>query len=222
MFLFDFRLLVPQALVGLPPHDLLEDLAVALREHGLDPDTTFEKSVACSNEFIFDPCRQVGAGGLKDKFAQKFQRDRTFAIKWKALPETLNPQPICFEVIHRLLAWIDRCDRASQQNLPRPSFECEDGSPIFPPEGAEDELWWLTDVKKTETTREDLEEGPPDTSEEEQEDAEEENKKPADALTSDSDPESGSDMEQPSQSSQTVILPVVDSQRKPFVAWRNS
>ena len=52
-------------LVGLPPWDILEELATALREHGLDVDQVFERSVKCSNEFIYDPCR---SGGLKDRF----------------------------------------------------------------------------------------------------------------------------------------------------------
>ena len=45
------------ALVGLPPFDLLEDLAKALREKGLDIDQVFERAVTCSSEFIYDPCR---------------------------------------------------------------------------------------------------------------------------------------------------------------------
>jgi len=45
------------ALVGLPPFDLLEDLARALREKGLDIDQVFERAVTCSSEFIYDPCR---------------------------------------------------------------------------------------------------------------------------------------------------------------------
>ena len=71
-------------------------------------------------------------------------------IKWRSLEETLNPQPVAFDVIRKLLQWIDRCDEASKSNLPPPRFCAEDGSPIFPPEGDEDALWWLTDVKRKE------------------------------------------------------------------------
>ena len=45
------------ALVGLPPYDLLDDLAHALREKGLDIDQVFERAVSCTSEFIYDPCR---------------------------------------------------------------------------------------------------------------------------------------------------------------------
>ena len=123
-------------LVGLPPWDILEDLAAALRAKGLDVDQVFERSVKCSNEFIYDPCR---SGGLKDRFTQKFNSQRTIPISWRSLAASLNPQPVAFAVIRRVLDWIDRCDDASKQNLPAPPFEAEDGTPIFPPEGSEDE-----------------------------------------------------------------------------------
>jgi len=55
------------ALVGLPPFDLLEDLARALREKGLDIDQVFERAVTCSSEFIYDPCRTgQSVGGAQD------------------------------------------------------------------------------------------------------------------------------------------------------------
>ena len=71
-------------------------------------------------------------------------------MKWRSLEETLNPQPVAFDVIRKLLQWIDRCDHASQQNAPSPPVCAEDGGPIFPLEGDEDKLWWLTDVKRKE------------------------------------------------------------------------
>ena len=55
-------------LVGLPPFDILEELAAALRAAGLDVDVVFENAVKASGEFIYDPCR---SGGLKQRFAQK-------------------------------------------------------------------------------------------------------------------------------------------------------
>ena len=68
-------------------------------------------------------------------------------ITWRSLADTLNPQPVAFTVIRKLLKWIGRCDHASQQNSPPPPFCAEDGSPIFPPEGDEFELWWLTEFE---------------------------------------------------------------------------
>ena len=208
------------ALVGLPPHDILNELAVALREQGLDIDEVFQRAVTCGKEFIYDPCRR---GDLRQRFAQKFNKERSVPIRWRDLDSTLNPQPVAFDVIRGVLVWIDRCDEASKEGRPKPDFCSEDGSHIFPPEGSEDELWWLTDVvKRTDATEEKGDEdGPPDSEEEEaeEEDRGQEPKAP-DALTSDSDPES--DQETPSSQSQTVILPVrADTKlRAPFVAWR--
>ena len=87
-------------------------------------------------------------------------------IKWRSLEETLNPQPVAFDVIRKLLQYIDRRDQASKANLPRPRFCAEDGSsPIFPPEGDEFELWWLTDVKRKEKGEDEQgdEDGPPES-----------------------------------------------------------
>ena len=45
-------------------------------------------------------------------------------------------------MLHKLLRWIAAVDLASQQEgAPRPEFVAEDGSPIFPSPGDEDELW---------------------------------------------------------------------------------
>ena len=118
-------------LVGIPPCDILDDLVHALRAKGLDVDVVFQRAAAVSGEFIYDPCR---SGEFRDRFAQKYNRERTIPIKWRCLAATLNPQPVAFGVIRRLLGWIDRCDEASQRNLPTPRFRAEDGSPIFPPE----------------------------------------------------------------------------------------
>ena len=139
-------------------------------------------------------------------------------MKWRNLEETLNPQPLASKVINqRLLRWIDAADRASQLGLPRPTFVTEDGGPIFPADGTEEELWWLADVKRKEDKRGD-EDGPPESEEEEAE--HDEVAVEPDALTEDSDPLSGgSDLEL--APSQTVVLPTTDSQpHQPSLAWR--
>ena len=123
----------------------MDDLVYALRAAGLDVDVVFQKAAVVSGEFIYDPCR---SGTYRDRFAQKYNKERSIPINWRSLGATLNPQPVAFGVIRHLLGWIDRCDEASQRNLPAPPFRAEDDSPIFPPEGSEEELWWLTDVKR--------------------------------------------------------------------------
>jgi hypothetical protein len=158
----------------------------------------------------------------RDRFTQKFNKERTMPIKWRSLAATLNPQPLAFAVIRRLLDWIDRCDQASKRNLPAPLFRAEDGGPIFPVEGSEDEYWWLTDVKRTDEKKDEDkadEDGPPDSESEAQDDGED--PKAADALTTDSDPDS--DRGEPL--SQAVVLPVrYDSSQScaPWNAWVDS
>ena len=60
----------------------------------------------------------------------------------------LNPQPRCTEVLKELLAWIDRVDYASQSQELRPACLRADGAPIFPEEGSENDLWWLTEISR--------------------------------------------------------------------------
>ena len=141
------------------------------------------------------------------------------ALAWRGLAEALDPQPVAFQVISKLLEWIDRADAASRQGIPRPDFAAEDGTPIFPPEGSEHECWWLTEVKKRAEDHKGDEDGP--ASSEEEDDEEE---KAADALVTDSDPDSSPHSDQEaSQSQAAVVLPVLDAQppREPFVAWRS-
>ena len=49
----------------------------------------------------------------------------------------------------KLLRWIDRADMCARHGEARPNFEDENGGFIFPPEGHEDEKWWLTELSLT-------------------------------------------------------------------------
>ena len=52
------------------------------------------------------------------------------------------PQVVYEEFLH----WIKRCDDASKQGLPKPSFQTADGKAIFPEDI--DEEWWKTDIAR--------------------------------------------------------------------------
>ena len=52
-------------------------------------------------------------------------------------------------MIHKLLDWIERVDRASQTGAPRPAFETVDHESIFPED--DEGKWWLTDVQNRKT-----------------------------------------------------------------------
>ena len=99
----------------------------------------------------------------------------------------------------------------------------EDGSSIFPPKGSEDELWWLTGVKRREGGDEQKadEDGPPSSESEAADEREADEQKKAAELTEDSDPDSPRSDQEP-HSQQGVILPVCDDSQStwtPFGAW---
>ena len=198
------------ALCGLPPKDLVEAVAAALREEGYDIDEVFERACSTCNEHEYEPCRR---GALSDRFMRRYRVERTMPVQHRSLAETLNPQPLACFVTRRLLSWIDRCDEATQRGEPRPIFVSEDGSAIFPPESAgDDHQWWLTGVKRKQETDNEAgkkgdEDGPPESDLDE---TEVEDERPADALTTDSDtdPEHFNDVGQLSQP-QAVTLPLV-------------
>ena len=163
-------------LIGLPPFDLLEDVAQAWREAGYDVDEKFKQAATGTGKWTYEP----GTGAISDHIRQK--RETVFQMMRRALADCLNPQPVCARVIHRLLDWISRVDEASQNGQERPPFTTVDGEEIFP---EEDPLWYLTEIARRaaqEEKAEGDEDGPP--SDDSQPPA-------ADAETTDEDPLSG-------------------------------
>jgi hypothetical protein len=132
--------------VGLPPADMLDDVASAWRDAGLDVDACFEQAVKVTGEWTYqaaddgqDACRNVLA-----RLSPVHVEARRVPLRLASLPQILNPQPKAADVVHALLSWIHRADAASQAGDQKPVFEREDGTPIFPP----DEVWWLTEFEK--------------------------------------------------------------------------
>ena len=127
---------------GIPPKDLLQDVAAALITAGISVDEFFETACKVTGDWKYDPSK----ARLNDRIDQKYNHERSVPLKFRTLAECLNPQPDAHVVFQRLLDWIDRCDVASQMNLSKPQFQAADGGPIFPED--EDDQWWLTDVSK--------------------------------------------------------------------------
>ena len=132
--------------VGLPPADLLDDVAKAWAGAGLDVNVCFRAAVDVTGERSYtdaptgvDPCVSV-----RSRLKQVRQEEARVKLQLFTLTEILNPQPRAADVVHALLAWVDAADRASQEHREAPPFEREDGSPIFP----EGEEWWLTEISK--------------------------------------------------------------------------
>ena len=181
------------------PKDMLEDVAGALIDAGINVDSFFEKACKNTDEWKYDRTK----ARVKDRIDQKFCHERSIPLKFRTLAECLNPQPDAQAVFRRLLDWIDRCDMASQVGHPKPAFETPDGNPIFPED--EDDAWWLTDASKRVAAEERVEgdEDGPATDEGELEEEQ--------GHVSDDDPISEEDHLGASSSGQHV----------PTVAWKN-
>ena len=162
-------------LIGVVPKDLEIEVGQALRRAGFDFDEIFLRSDSISQEWQYDTGRERGA-----RFRPRYQKERTIPQKHRSLEEILDPQPMAQKVIQKLLGWIDKVDLSSQAGLPKPPFEDENGDSIFPPEGHEDALWYLTDLSRTkreeELARQADEDGPgedePELSDDSKEDIE--------------------------------------------------
>ena len=175
------RVTIPQncQLVGIPPKDLIDAVAEALRAAGFDVDACFKRAATVTGEWVYVP----GEGLVSHRITPKWSAERNIPLKCRTLAEVLNPQPQAAAVIRNLLGWIDRVDSASQHGTPRPSFSTLDGGDIFP-----DEPWWLTELQKRAPPDEEPEpgdeDGPPSGDDGQADDA---------ALTDDEDPPSGED-----------------------------
>ena len=69
------------ALVGLPPKDLLEDVAQAFCEKGLDPDECFARACDVTQEWQYDRSAFL----LRDRFKQRFVSERTIPLKHRTV-----------------------------------------------------------------------------------------------------------------------------------------
>ena len=132
--------------IGLPPKDLLDDVAMAVEQRGVDVNGFFEQACLVTGEFQYERtapdkwCHNV-VGRLKPRL----EKGRTIPTTLRALGEVLNPQEIAMDVIRRVLQWMDRVDESSWRGLEKPAFRNADGTPIFP---EDDDPWWLTNVQR--------------------------------------------------------------------------
>ena len=61
----------------------------------------------------------------------------------RTLRQVLSPQPITAAVLHGLLGWIERADRAGQAGEAKPPIQREAGNKLFPVGS-----WWLTELEQ--------------------------------------------------------------------------
>ena len=127
-------------LIGVPPKDIVEDVGNALKRAGYSDIDAFIRCTNVSQEWQYKVDTK--------RFMQKYIRERQVPMTHKSLEEVLNPQPVAGRIFLKLLDFIDRVDRASQDGSSRPKFIGVDGEQIFPPCGHPDELWWLTELSR--------------------------------------------------------------------------
>ena len=126
-------------------------------------------------------------------------------------------------VLMKLLAWIDRVDLSSQRGEPRPPFEDDSGAFIFPPEGHEDEKWWLTEMslrkeEEKQARAGDIEEGAPSEATNDSDLVDEKN---INKLTDDEDPDDDDNAAGDSRGSQGISpgLPVRLTRHSSRASW---
>ena len=86
-------------LIGVPPRDLIEDVAAALIAEGIDVDQFFENACKVTGEWDYDRSR----ARLLDRIQQKFCNERSVPLKFRTLAEVLNPQPEALVIIVRVV-----------------------------------------------------------------------------------------------------------------------
>ena len=167
-------------LVGLPPKDLLVEVMAGWQATGYDGIECLRNACSVSKDFLYVPDPSLP---ILDRVQVRRKQEKLIKTSWRNLKEILNPQPSAQVVIHKLLDWIDRVDRASQIGAPRPAFETLDRRSIFPED--EEDKWWLTDVANRKTPAPPVqpdEDGPP-SSEGEQVDDDDKSVEDEDPLT---------------------------------------
>ena len=86
-------------LLGVPPKDLIEDVAAALIMAGIDVDKYFEDACSVTRDFVYD--KEMPR--VRARIRAKTDHERTIMLKFRTLEDILNPQPQASIVISRLL-----------------------------------------------------------------------------------------------------------------------
>ncbi len=139
--------------VGLPPKDLLDDVAECWRARRLNVHDCMEAAVTVTDEWEYDrslgPADGTSSAAAVDVFSRlkrKYKRGRTVPVQLRTLEQILKPQQQMADVMGRFLSWVGRENEAVRAGEPPPAFETETGGPIFPNAGECE--WWLTDVQQ--------------------------------------------------------------------------
>lgn len=147
-------------LVGLPPQDLLDEVATAWAAAGLHVNKCFRDACTVTGEWHYTDCAGNDATvNTQSRLVPKAIPGRTSSVQLRTVEELVRPQAQAASVYQNLLWWISEADRSSSRQIrdadgamrpcSPPAFQGMDGKPIFPtdPDG-EHEKWWLTDAQR--------------------------------------------------------------------------
>ena len=87
-------------LVGMPPEDLLDEVASAWREAGEDVDACFAKAAEVTNEWCYTPAssEQDACTNVRARFTAVAAVERRVPLRLKKLADILNPQVCSFYI----------------------------------------------------------------------------------------------------------------------------
>ena len=109
------------AAVGLPPLDLLDEVAQAWAAAGKNVDAMLARAASVTDEWVYtpsapgtDPCTPVRA-----RLHPRYEERRRVPLRLASLAQILNPQPEMARVLHGLRDWIARADQAAQRGAAR-------------------------------------------------------------------------------------------------------
>ena len=108
--------------VGLPPEDLLDDVARAWADEGWRVDELLQRAASVTGEWCYTPCAtgEDPCDGVRARLSPTYEERRRVPLKLKSLADILNPQPETASVLSGVLDWISRADVAAQRGEPKP------------------------------------------------------------------------------------------------------
>ena len=137
-------------LIGLPPIDLLDDVAKKWLQLGLDVNECMKAAVHVTDEWAYTDVQNGRSASAATDVASRLERKRiaarTIPVTHRTLEEILNPQPSMQTYMSRFLEWVVRENDCLNHGESPPAFETPSGAEIFPTDP--DNLWWLTPLQK--------------------------------------------------------------------------
>ena len=123
--------------IGLPPKDILDDVARSWLSRGHDVHACMEAAASITSEWEYERRSVDGRSpsaciNVFDRLKRKKISARCVPVQLRTLEQLLRPQPLMADVVDRLLDWIDAENDAMRAGQPQPAFKTRSGESIFP------------------------------------------------------------------------------------------